>query len=106
MNLSKQKFLITLVATLVLGFVCGYCIGYFPTHKEVEHYEYNFEFYRDKYLKECEVYKDIIHVACDQQMDDYSKLYYIRSTYTQFGRSEEIERAIRLKKSIERNKDN
>lgn len=105
MNLSRHRNLAIILATLVVGLVGGYCIGYFPINKDVEHYKYNFEYYRDKYLKECEIYKDIIHVACHKQMDDYSKLYYIRSTYTQFGRSEEIESAIRLKKSIERNKD-
>lgn len=106
MNLSRQKYFATIMATLVVGLVGGYYVGYLPTHKDVEQYKYNFEYYRDKYLKECEIYKDIIHVAGNKQIDDYSKLYYIRSTYTQFGRSEEIERAIRLKKSIERNKEN
>ena len=105
MNLSKQRYFVTIMATLVIGLVGGYCIGYFPTHKDVEQYKYGFEYYRDKYLKECEIYQDIIHVACHMQMDDYSKLYYIRSTYSQIGRSSEIERAIKLKKSIERNKE-
>lgn len=102
----KHKVVVVPILTLVVGFISGYCIGYFPMKKEVEHYEYNFEHYRDKYLNECEIYDNIIHVASHQQMDDYSKLYYIRSTYTQPGRYQEIERAIKLKKSLERNKEN
>lgn len=100
----KTKFGLTIISSLLIGLIGGYCIGYFPMKKEVDNYEYNFEYYRDKYLDECEIYDNIIHVACHQQLDDYSKLYYIRSTYTQPGRSQEIERAVMLKKSIERNK--
>lgn len=71
---------------------------------EVENYEYNYENYRDKCLNEFEVYDNSIQVACHQVIDDYSKLYYICSTYTQPGRTQEIERDVKLKESIERNK--
>ena len=94
----------TAISSLLIGLIGGYCIGYFPMKKEVKKYEYNFEYYRDKYLNECEIYDNIIRVASRQQLDDNSKLYYIRSTYIQSGRSQEIDRAIKLKKSIERNK--
>ena len=104
MKLSKQKYFISLVATLVFGLVGGYCIGYSLTHKEVENIEYNYKHYRDKYLQECEIYNEIINLACNQNIDDHSKLYYIRSTIFQGNRMEEIKKAIKQKKSIERNK--
>lgn len=100
----KAKLIITAISSLLIGLIGGYCIGYFPMKKEVKKYEYNFEYYRDKYLNECEIYDNIIRITSRQQLDDYSKLYYIRSTYTQPGRSQDIDRAIQLKKSIERNK--
>lgn len=101
----KLKFSLSVIIALLLGIVSGYCIGYFPMKREVKDYEYSFEYYRDKYLNECEIYDDIMRVACHQEMNDYSKLYYIRSTYSQPGRWEEIQQAIKLKKSIERNKE-
>lgn len=101
----KAKLFLTAISSLLIGLIGGYSIGYFPMKKEVKNYEYNFEYYRDKYLKECEIYDDIIHVACHQEMNDYSKLYYIRRTYSRPGRWEEIQQAIKLKKSIERNKE-
>lgn len=101
----KLSFALAIIVSLTIGFVGGYCIGFFPTQKKAELYQHNFEYYRNKYLNECEIYERIIDVASHQQIDDYSKLYYIRSTYVQAGRSQEIEQAIRLKKSLERNKE-
>ena len=105
MEHSKLSFALTVIISLTIGFASGYCIGFFPIQKESEIYQHNFEYYRDKYLTKCEIYEKIIHVACHQQIDDFFKLYYIRSTYTQVGRSQEIEQAIKLKKSLERNKE-
>ena len=102
MEHSKLSFALTVIISLTIGFASGYCIGFFPIQKESEIYQHNFEYYRDKYLNECEIYEKIIDVASRQQIDDFSKLYYIRSTYLKAGRSQEIEEAIRLKKSLER----
>lgn len=41
MNLSRQKYFATIMATLVVGLVGGYYVGYLPTHKEVEQYNLN-----------------------------------------------------------------
>lgn len=105
MKYIKTKFAIAVIASLAIGLACGYCICFFPMQKEIKNYENNFEYYRDKYLNECEIYDKIIEVASNQQFDDYSKLYYIRSTYTQPGRWHEIDKALKLKKSLERNKE-
>lgn len=101
----------TILISLVIGFIIGGCLGYIPTkidnrklEKSVEYNKDNFIYYRDKYLDECEMYYRIIQVACNPQINDYSALYYIRSTYTPY-RLQEIDNAIKYKKAIERNKE-
>ena len=103
MKHPKLFITIAVLISLAVGLVSGFCIGYYPRQQEINHYKCNFEYYRDKYLNECEIYEKIINIASNQQLDDYSKLYIIRSTYVQTGRSQEIENAIKLKKSLERN---
>jgi len=103
MEHPKLFIIIAVLISLAVGLASVFCLGYYPRQQEINHYECNFEYYRDKYLNECEIYEKIINVASNQQLDDSSKLYIIRSTYVQSGRSQEIENAIKLKKSLERN---
>ena len=59
-----------------------------------DNYYYNIVFINDGSTDN--TYDKIIEVASNQQFDDYSKLYYIRSTYTQPGRWHEIDKALKL----------
>ena len=90
----------------VLGVVLGWCVGYFPIQKQYEEKDFNFIYYRDKYVKEGEIYDYIQNVACDQTISDAYKLYLIRSTYTQDNHSQDINSALKLKRSLERRKAN
>lgn len=99
----KLDIFLSAFFSLLLGAIGGYYIGYFPMKKEVEYREQCFEYYRDKYLDECEKYEKIMQIASSQQLDDDTKLIFIRATYTP-KRLDEINKAIKLKKSLERNK--
>lgn len=101
-KILSNKILVGLLVFL-FGVVSGWCIGYFPTQEEYETKEYSFIYYRNKYLKECEMYNYIQNVACDQTISDAYKLYLIRSTYTKDDHFRDIESALKLKRSLERN---
>ena len=49
------------------------------------------------------MYNYIQNVACDQTISDAYKLYLIRSTYTKDDHFRDIESALKLKRSLERN---
>lgn len=102
-EMSLRKIVVSMSLTFIAGLAFGWCIGYFPVKEDMESKEYSFKYYRDKYLKECEMYDYIQKVACDQTINDAYKLYLIRSTYTKDDHFRDIESALKLKRSLERN---
>lgn len=100
----KTATIVSSIIFLVLGLGIGYCLSYFPMQKKYEDKDYSFKYYRDKYLDQCELYEDILDIAGSQSMNDYQKLYLIRSTYN-IDRMHELNGAKELKRKLERNKD-
>lgn len=102
-KMSLRKIVVAMSLAFIAGLAFGWCIGYFPIKEDMEATKYSFKYYRDKYLKECEMYDYIMKVSSNKTISDADKLYLIRSTYIQNGHIDEIRRALNLKRSLERN---
>ena len=105
MKKLKCKKLFPSVFILIIGICFGYFASYIPFHKKIKNAESSIEYYRNRYLDECLLHLRVLDISCDKSLNDYDRLYLIRSSITKGTHLMEIENAERIKKQIERNGD-
>lgn len=98
-----QKILYTIVSLFAI--ILSFHLGGSLQKKDTFFYRNKYIYYRDKYISECELYLKIIQLCEDGDMEDESKIRIIKGTYVIGSRMRDIDDAIKLKKSLERNKD-